>query len=143
MKDRFAALSTIKDDGNVNGKKQGRDKTKYLFDGRVCLKNKLVLEVVRRYVDEHSEITFNELRSVFYDKLQGAFGVVRVKSNIEPKNQVRYFYKVPDTIELDDGTEVVVSNQWGLNSINAFIALTKSLGYIIKEINDGGKENGF
>ena len=45
--------------------KTQRDKTRYVFDGRVCLKNKLVLEVVRRYVSEHPQISFEELRTVF------------------------------------------------------------------------------
>lgn len=111
-----------------------RDKTKYIIDGRTCLKNRLVLEVVKKYVSEHSGITFDELRDVFYDKLQGSFGVVRVKSDIERQRQIRYFYKDADAIKLDDGTEVVVSNQWGKDNIKAFVILAKSFGYEIQEI---------
>ncbi len=111
-----------------------RDKTKYMFDGRICLKNRLVLEVVKKYVSEHSPINFEELRQVFYDKLQGSFGVVREKSTINEQNQIRYFLKEADIITMDDGTEVVVSNQWGKDNIKIFIVLAKSLGYVIKEI---------
>jgi hypothetical protein len=98
------------------------------------LKNRLVLEVVKKYVSEHSGITFDELHDVFYDKLQGSFGVVRMKSDIEQQKQIRYFYKDEDTITLDDGTEVVVSNQWGKDNIKAFVVLAKSFGYEIQEI---------
>lgn len=111
-----------------------RDKTKYIIDGRTCLKNRLVLEVVKKYVAEHPGITFDELRDVFYDKLQGSFGVVRMKSDIEQQKQIRYFYKDEDTITLDDGTKVAVSNQWGKDNIKAFVILAKSFGYEIQEI---------
>ena len=43
-------------------------------------------------------------------------------------------YKDVDTITLDDGTEVVVSNQWGKDNIKAFVVLAKSFGYKIQEI---------
>lgn len=47
---------------------------------------------------------------------------------------VRYFYKDADAITLDDGTEVVVSNQWGKDNIKAFVVLAKSFGYEIQEV---------
>ncbi len=123
-----------------------RDKTKYIIDGRICLKNRLVLEVVKKYVYEHSEIAFDKLRDVFYDKLQGSFGVVRLKADIEQQERkqkeeqkkvtisARYFFKDDDIIKLADGTEVVVSNQWGKDNIKAFVILAKSFGYEIQEI---------
>lgn len=120
--------------GTDGAEPKTRDKTKYIIDGRTCLKNRLVLEVVKKYVSEHSEITFDMLRNVFYDKLQGSFGVVRMKSDIEQQKQIRYFYKDADTITLDDGAEVVVSNQWGKDNIKAFVVLAKSFGYEIQEV---------
>ena len=120
--------------GNEGAEPKTRDKTKYIIDGRTCLKNRLVLEVVKKYVSEHAGITFDELRGVFYDKLQGSFGVVRMKSDIEQQKQIRYFYKDADTITLDDGTKIVVSNQWGKDNIKAFVVLAKSFGYEIQEI---------
>lgn len=120
--------------GNEGAEPKTRDKTKYIIDGRTCLKNRLVLEVVKKYVAEHSGITFDELRDVFYDKLQGSFGVVRMKSDIERQKQIRYFYKDADTITLDDGAKVVVSNQWGKDNIKAFVILAKSFGYEIQEV---------
>ena len=120
--------------GTEGAEPKTRDKTKYIIDGRTCLKNRLVLEVVKKYVSEHSGITFDELRDVFYDKLQGSFGVVRMKSDIEQQKQIRYFYKDEDTITLDGGTKVVVSNQWGKDNIKAFVILAKSFGYEIQEI---------
>jgi hypothetical protein len=136
--ERLEKIIAQQSSSNVTGtggaEPKTRDKTKYIIDGRTCLKNRLVLEVVKKYVSEHSEITFDMLRDVFYDKLQGSFGVVRMKSDIEQQKQIRYFYKDEDTITLDDGTEVVVSNQWGKDNIKAFVILAKSFGYEIQEV---------
>ena len=119
---------TVEEDGPKT-----RDKTKYVIDGRTCLKNRLVLEVVNKYVHEHSGIAFEELQKVFFDKLQGSFGVVRKRNDIEEQKQIRYFCKKNDVITLDDGTEAVVSNQWGKDNIKSFIVFAKSLGYEITE----------
>lgn len=146
--ERLEKIIAQQSSSNVTGtggaEPKTRDKTKYIIDGRTCLKNRLVLEVVKKYVAEHSGITFDELRDIFYDKLQGSFGVVRMKSDIERQEKeqkqqkkvpihVRYFYKDADTITLDDGAKVVVSNQWGKDNIKVFIVLAKSFGYEIQE----------
>lgn len=110
-----------------------RDKTKYVIDGRTCLKNRLVLEVVNKYVHEHPSITFEELQQVFFDKLQGSFGVVRKRTGVEQQKRIRYFFKEEDIVFLADGTAVVVSNQWGKDNIKSFIVLARSLGYEITE----------
>lgn len=127
-KDVSAAAPIVEEDGPKT-----RDKTKYVIDGRTCLKNRLVLEVVNKYVREHSGIAFEELQKVFFDKLQGSFGVVRKRNDVEEQKQIRYFCKKNDVITLDDGTEVVVSNQWGKDNIKSFIVFAKSLGYKITE----------
>lgn len=136
--ERLEKIIAQQSSSNVTGtggaEPKTRDKTKYIIDGRTCLKNRLVLEVVKKYFAEHAGITFDELRNVFYDKLQGSFGVVRMKSDIEQQKRIRYFYKDEDTITLDDGAEVVVSNQWGKDNIKAFVILAKSFGYEIQEI---------
>lgn len=125
---KIVAVNTASKDKNK------RDKTKYIFEGRTLLKNHLVHEVVKKYVKDHPNITFDQLQQVFYDKLQGSFGVVRIKDAIEPKNFVRYFMKDEETLYLTDGTKVVVSNQWGKTNIIPFIVYATSLGYEINEL---------
>ena len=53
-----------------------RDKTRYMFNGNVYLKNKLVLAVIKDYVSKNQTITCNELKTVFDKSLQGSIGVV-------------------------------------------------------------------
>ena len=128
----IAQQSLFNATGTEGAEPKTRDKTKYIIDGRTCLKNRLVLEVVKKYIFEHSGIAFDGLHDVFYDKLQGSFGVVRKMEDIPDKQKIRYFMK--EKIELADGTEVVVSNQWGKDNIKAFVILAKSFGYEIQEI---------
>lgn len=118
---------------STEGISKVRDKTKYIFDGYLCLKNRLVQEVVKKYVSEHQQITFDELKNIFCDKVQGSFGIVRKKDDIEPQKENRYFFKEEDTIYLADNSSVVVSNQWDKDNIKAFIVLARSLGYEIEE----------
>ena len=53
-----------------------RDKTRYMFNGNVYLKNKLVLAVVKEYISNNQKITCNELKTIFDKSLQGSIGVV-------------------------------------------------------------------
>ena len=52
-----------------------RDKTKYMFNGKVYPKNRLVLAIIKEYVEKHNP-SFQELSSVFDKSLQGSLGVV-------------------------------------------------------------------
>ena len=119
----------------VNKNESCRDKTRYMFKGNVYLKNKLVLAVVTDYVNEHQNITFNELREVFNKSLQGSIGVVeRLAVATDRKDyEVRFFTKDSEVLNLVDG-KVFVCSQWGILNIPNFIARARQLGYEIQEI---------
>ena len=55
---------------------QQRDKTRYMFNGNIYLKNKLVLTVLQDYVSKNTQCTCAELKSTFDKSLQGSIGVV-------------------------------------------------------------------
>ncbi len=57
-----------------------RDKTRYMFNGNVYLKNKLVLAIVKDYVLKNQAITCNELKMIFDKSLQGSIGVVEYEN---------------------------------------------------------------
>lgn len=112
----------------VRGK---RDTTKYNFKGYKNLgKGRLVLTVVKDYVENHPDIPFDELASVFPPTLQNKnsrYGVFAKVDEIEEKHQVRYFMKENDILKLSD-TNVAVCTQWGIDNITPFIDACKSLG---------------
>ena len=111
-----------------------RDKTKYMFEGKVYAKNRLVLAIIKKYVEQNSP-TFNEISEVFDKSLQGSLGVVELYNNAIQVSDAtkRYFLKEEDIIVLSDA-QIVVCTQWGIFNIVKFIKQAQSLGYNIEAI---------
>ena len=57
----------------------GRDNTKYSIDGGTNYfgKNRIVREIIIRYLELHPKMTYRQLEQIFPDELQGSYGVVR------------------------------------------------------------------
>lgn len=116
-------------------KPQQRDKTRYMFNGNVYLKNRLVLAVVKDYISNNSEVTCKELKEVFDKSLQGSIGVVEYENLAKQRGdyKVRFFAKEDEIIKLKDGNMLVCS-QWGILNIPNFIKRAEQLGYTIEQI---------
>ena len=128
---------TVPDDKS-KGKKNN---TKYSFDGSINMpKNRLVLAIVRRYLEDHPK-TYQELSNVFPKDLQGSHGVLKSIEDIEEKHykdsKKRYFMKSEESLITKDNVKIAVCNQWGKgkkNNIDKFIRYaTEKLKYKIKE----------
>ena len=119
-----------------NQKLSNRDKTKYLYEGKILPKNRLVLAIIKDYTTKHSQINLKDLQSIFDKSLQGSLMVVGNLENIKKITdyQKRYFSNEQDLITLKDGTIVAVCNQWGIFNIKKFIMVANNLGYKIEEI---------
>ncbi|GEM_PF-1628514 len=92
----------------------------YNFNGkRITALNRLVLEVVKRYVNEHPEITYSELKKIFRDEIGGGSrGIIKNKEDFEEWQQKikdperRFFIRDEESIKLKD--DVIYVNQgWG------------------------------
>ncbi|KZY41797.1 hypothetical protein A3733_21150, partial [Pseudoalteromonas shioyasakiensis] len=112
--------------------------SKYQFNGQELGKNRLVLEVIKQYVDDQSP-TYKELLDAFPAEIQGSRGLFIEKSNYDAlpedaddKKHNRYFKKADEVIELTD-REVLVTTQWGVDNIARFIKKAKSLDFAIGE----------
>ena len=112
-----------------------RDTTRYMFEGNVYLKNRLVLAVVQSFVKKNPNISRQELKKIFDKSLQGSIGVVENKEIAEQRKDysVRFFTKKDETILLNDGT-MYVCTQWGILNIPHFIKRAEQLGFIIEPI---------
>lgn len=112
-----------------------RDTTRYMFEGNVYLKNRLVLAVVKAYVSKNTPLTRQQLKQVFDKTLQGSMGVVediniaKLRSDYE----VRFFTKPAEIIHLIDG-DMYVCTQWGILNIPNFIKRAQQLGFQIEPI---------
>lgn len=125
-----------------------RDYSTYNFDGNSYTKARLVLAVVKKYVNENSPSTYIDLQKIFPDKLQGSKGVVRLASKVSDRDkgiggQKRYFVDSNDQISLSGEIDkILVCTEWGSDSktkdgkiikgnIEPFIRYAKNLGYTI------------
>ena len=137
LKKRIEYLESIvlnKQTKPVDKQLSNRDKTKYMFEGKVYAKNRLVLAIVKKFVEDNNP-TRDQLFSVFDKSLQGSLGVVEVYENAIKISDAskRFFLKEDDVIKLKDA-RVVVCTQWGIFNIVKFIKQAQSLGYHIDTI---------
>ncbi|MBW4532558.1 MAG: hypothetical protein KME09_01340 [Pleurocapsa minor HA4230-MV1] len=121
-----------------NSNQSKKDTQKYIFNELEFGKSRLVLEVIKSYVANHPEITFNQLASQFSPNIQGKSGTF---TTIEKANEIytktghkRHYIKPEEQLKLFDCT-IAVSNQWGIGNINGFINNARKLGYKIKLVN--------
>ena len=137
LKKRVAELEQIilnKVPQKVEAQPANRDKTKYMFEGKVLAKNRLVLAIIKKYVETNSP-TYQELIKVFDKSLQGSLGVVDLYENaIKISDSAkRFFLKEEDVLLLSDA-KVVVCTQWGIFNIVKFIKQAQALGFNIETI---------
>ncbi len=106
-----------------------RDTTKYEFNGQVYGKGRLVLAVLKEYVQRNPGTTYSELGSVFPDHIQGR-EMFTTEEKALAKSGTKNFTKPEELIALSDSV-VAVSNQWGRN-IGKFLSRCSELGITIR-----------
>jgi|WetSurMetagenome_2_1015567.scaffolds.fasta_scaffold162229_1 hypothetical protein len=117
-----------------------RDKTKYEFNGHPYPKNRLVLAVLREHLNRHPDCSFEDLKVIFPDDLQGSYyGVftnIQKAEAIRLKRGKRHFLDKDTILRTGDNTLIAVCNQWGARiNIERFVSKAKFIGYDIKEIS--------
>lgn len=119
---------------NGSDNKVVRDKTKYMYNGVIYSKNRLVLAVVSDYVLQNPKIKFEELNMVFDKSLQGSLGVVRLFLEIKNHTDASKRFFTNDLISLYSGEKVVVCTQWGSFNIGRFLLRAESLNFTITKL---------
>ncbi|WP_142414060.1 PD-(D/E)XK nuclease family protein [Hathewaya massiliensis] len=143
----LAMLNVLKDDENIDEEerenmdnmistiynKSGKDYSKYLFKGKKYAKNRLVLAVIKEYINS-TKATYDELKSIFEDSIQGTWGVFQTVEGLVSRDTRRYFLKSDEILVTEDGTRIAVCNQWGSPKVEKFIDTAVKLGYEIKKV---------
>jgi hypothetical protein len=115
------------------------DKTKYIFEQQVFGKSRLVLAVIRKYVETKPTTTFSDLEKAFPKKLQGAYGCFdtdeKAEKIFEDTGRKRHFLNPEEVITLRD-VKIAVCTQWGIGNIGSFIETAKRLGLSIEEVGE-------
>lgn len=137
LQKRIEELEKIVYKNSINQKEESqpnRDKTKYMFNGKVYPKNRLVLAVIKKYVEQNKP-TYEELNKVFDKSLQGSLGVVELYENAKKVSDAskRFFMKEEDVLILNN-QKAVVCTQWGIFNIVKFVKQAQILGYNIDTI---------
>jgi len=118
-----------------------KDYTKYLFNGEKYGKGRLVLAVLKNYVAENSGVSFNDLKMVFPDCLQGesdlqfsSTHVVLSKiEEIKTGEMKRFFTQDEELIQIKD-SKIAVSREWNYQNIQNFIGSAVKIGYVITAV---------
>ena len=113
--------------------KNDRDYTKYSISGGEPLaKNRFVLAVVRKFVNEHPN-TYSEYAKIFNALKPDARGVIKEFDSLL-RNQIRnYFTGESECLISQDGIKFVVCNQWKIQTIQPIIRFANLQGYNVIE----------
>ena len=110
---------------------------KYIFNDSLFSKGRLVLTIVKSYVNNNPGLSYNELLEAFPPTLQGGLLGVFVKykdakKHADRTNNPKHFLSDNDIIELSDFT-IAVTTHWGMANIDNFVDIATSLGYTITD----------
>lgn len=121
----------------------GRDNTKYSIDGGTNYfgKNRIVREIIIRYLELHPKMTYRQLEQIFPDELQGSYGVVRNLDELHEMEhdrkdlETRYLMKEDELLTTPaDKIRFAVCSQWGAYNIPNIFRLMEKWGWnVIKE----------
>lgn len=116
-----------------------RDTTKYIFNGVLYCKGRLVLAVIKKYMEDHPNTTAEELKNVFHSSLQGSNGIIKTYKEVIDfygnRCNKRFFIR-PEEIISTSTEDCVVCNQWGYYNIENFITRAKQLNFEIQKVEN-------
>ncbi len=98
-------------------------------------KGPLVRAVVAKYVEDHPDTTFKQLKEIFPDTLMKRFGVFASEPDAKKLSgsKPRYFLKPEQMIKVKGQKEpIAICSQWTAALMVNFLSVAKELGYKIK-----------
>lgn len=136
LKERDNTLDEVRLNEMVANSTNSRDTTKYMFEGKKYGKNRLVLAIIKKYVEMNPKITATELLSTFDKSLQGSLGVVRILEDVQVncKDYEMRFFTATDEIIETSTDKCVVCTQWGIGNIDYLISRAQMLGMEINSV---------
>ena len=108
--------------------KEGRDKTRFMFENKIYPKNRFVFAIIEKYINDNNP-TLNELKTVFDKSIQGSLNVVETVQNAKEIKDCEKRYFMASPFLLKDGNQVVVCTQWGIFNIVKFEKVATNLGF--------------
>ena len=119
-------------------KDSSRDYSKYRFNDMELGKGRLALEVIKYHFNQHRHQSIDALINDFNNISHSQPIVENLKvaqDHARAKGRARYFLNDNDILRTGDGSQYVVSSQWGKANIEEFIELvTDTFGYEIEKL---------
>lgn len=119
-----------------------KDKTKIIINGNGLRlpKNRFVLEFIRLFINERPR-TFNQLKNIFRDELQGSTGVINelnvVLQKFGQSNNKRHFIQNDEILTSSDNIQFVVFTEWTINNVQEIVKIAEKEGYKIDQVKEG------
>jgi len=130
-----------KSDEQREARKDSKDYTQYRFNGIICNKRKLVLTVIKQWIEDNTPISLKDLLTAFPQEIHsgGLFVQYDVANDVYKRQGIqRHFLGDDDVIKCADENNVeksyVISNQWGKNNVEKFISRCNELKIGIETI---------
>ena len=119
-------------------KDSSRDYSKYRFNDMELGKGRLALEIIKYHFNQHRNQSIDALINDF-DNIAHSQPIVEnlkvAQDHARAKGRARYFLNDSDILRTGDGSQYVVSSQWGKVNIEEFIEFsTDTLGYEIEKL---------
>ena len=124
----------VSDEATLKPSVGKRNNDKFTFNGEQLGKGKLVLFVIKAYLEKNKKISFSELQEAFPDSLHPSkqYGIIREFSEAKKISKGRDRYFMNDVLLTGDKKKAVVTNQWSSEYLNfGFLKHAKSLGFKI------------
>lgn len=113
-----------------------RDYSKYKFNGKSYPKGRLVLAVVKAYI-EQEQPDLQQLRKAFPKDLQGSIGVFYTEQEYNARKlssndkSERFFKNLEDRLTTSDGEQILICTEWGKDNVSQFVEHSNELGFDI------------
>ena len=127
---------------NNNIETEGNNYTKYRFDGVDNLgKGQLAIAIIEKYMKEHKNLTFKELKEIFPDSMMGGqlklIGLIVKAEDVEKapysyKKKAYGYFKAERRYKDSNGIEFFVSNYWNITNIQSIIDFASQQGWSVE-----------
>ena len=121
---------------------EGNDTTKYSFDGKENLgKGQLAVSIIEKYMKEHPNLSYEELKETFPDSLMGnslkLIGLIVKEEDVKNapysyQKKAYGFFKAERRYKDVNGVEFFVSNYWNITNIQNIIDFAEQQGWIVE-----------
>lgn len=86
----------------------------------VKAKNRLVLEVVKQFIIQNPTITYQKIKTIFPDSLQGSYGILKNEEDLlkwendgRTENRNKRFFTNKQDLILHNNDKLYICTQWG------------------------------